>query len=370
MTITVKKPKIYIDNIIFSLQKSGGISVVWYEILQRLLTDPEIDLHMIDLPNQNIFRKNLTIPSKVLCENNLSGYPLNVQRYLNPKTDGKGIFHSSYYRTSSSGNFVNITTVHDFTYEYFRAGIPRLIHQFQKSQAIKNSKKIICVSQNTKTDLMRFFPSISQENIKVIYNGVDLVYRPLEKDETELFQICPFSSGEYLLYVGDRKSSYKNFALAVKTSKQTNRPLMMVGGGPLSEKENQVLVNVLGKNRFKILLGINNEQLNRIYNHALCLIYPSLYEGFGIPVLEAQRAGCPVITTNKSSIPEVAGSGAILLDEITGNQLADAVKFLEDNSEFTANLIQKGYQNAERFSWDKCCLETKQVYKEVYEEYF
>jgi mannosyltransferase len=370
MTVNYKKPEILIDNIVFALQKSGGISVVWYEILQRLLIDTEIDFHMIDLPNQNIFRKNLTIPIEVLCENNLSGYPLNVQRYLNPKTDGKGIFHSSYYRTSSSRNFVNITTVHDFTYEYFRAGIPRLIHQFQKSQAIKNSKKIICVSQNTKTDLMRFFPSISQENIKVIYNGVDSIYQPIQKEETQIQEICPFSSGEYLLFVGERKSPHKNFNMVVNACKITNHPLVMVGGGPINENENQLLLDELGQNRFKLLSGINNEQLNLLYNHALCLLYPSLYEGFGIPVLEAQKAGCPVISTNKSSIPEVAGRGAILLDKVTEFQIADAVKLLENNLIFTNNLIQKGHQNAERFSWDKCYLETKQLYKEVYEEYF
>lgn len=370
MTITVKKPKICVDNIVFALQKSGGISVVWYEILQRLLTDPEFDLHIIDLPNQNIFRKNLIISSEVLYENNLSGYPLNVQRYLNPKTEGNGIFHSSYYRTSSSKDVVNITTVHDFTYEYFRTGIPRIIHHFQKSRAIKNSKKIICVSHNTKTDLLKFFPSIHQQDVRVIYNGVDSVYRSIEKSETQLQNICPFSSKEYLLYVGDRKSSYKNFILVVKACKLANRPLVIVGGGSLSEMENQFLLNALGETKFKILLGLNNEQLNLIYNHALCLLYPSLYEGFGIPILEAQRAGCPVISTNKSSLPEVAGQGAILLEMVNEFKIADAVKLLESGSEFTTNLIQEGYQNAERFSWDKCYQETKQLYKEVYEEYF
>lgn len=369
MKIFDRKIEIHIDNIVFALQNAGGISMVWYELLKRLLTDPEIDLHVIDLPNQNLFRRNLSIPAEIISENKLSGYPLTIQRYLNPKTDGKGIFHSSYYRTSSSARLVNMTTVHDFTYEYFRGGIPRIIHQFQKGQAIKNSKKIICVSQNTKADLMKFFPSISPENIRVIYNGVDQVYRPLEKDETKLRLICPFSSKEYVLYVGDRRSSYKNFNLAVNTCKSTNRPLIIVGGGPLSEKENQVLLNTVGKNKFKILLGINNEQLNLIYNHAFCLIYPSLYEGFGIPVLEAQRAGCPVISTNKSSIPEVAGQGAILLEEVTEFQIANAVKLLENNSGFTNDLIQKGHQNAGQFSWDKCYQQTKQLYKEVYEEF-
>lgn len=369
MNIIDKKITLVIDNIVFALQNAGGISMVWYELLKRLLTDPEIDLYVIDLPNQNMFRRNLSIPAEIISENRLSGYPLTIQRYLNPKPDGKGIFHSSYYRTSSSKNAVNLTTVHDFTYEYFRTGIPRIIHQFQKGQAIKNSKKIICVSQNTKADLMKFFPSISPENIRVIYNGVDLVYRPLGKDETQLQRICPFSSKEYVLYVGDRRSSYKNFNLAVNACKLTNRPLVIVGGGPLSEKENQVLFNTIGKNKFKILLGINNEQLNLIYNHAFCLMYPSLYEGFGIPILEAQRAGCPVISTNKSSIPEVAGQGAILLEDVTEFQIADAVKLLENNSIFTDDLIQKGHQNAGQFSWDKCYQQTKQLYKDVYDEF-
>ena len=365
--------EILFDNILFSLQKAGGISVVWEELLKRALSDKDLSCHFLDKPSDNIFRKKLHIPDEQIIKDTSESYPIHFQRYLNPKRfKAIEIFHSSYYRTIQSPNIINVTTVHDFTYEKFRKGIPKFLHSYQKAKAIRNSAVIICVSHNTKEDLLQYYPEIKEEDVQVIYNGVNKSYRFLSDDRCyEKLIKCsfPFASGEYVLFVGDRKSDYKNFELSVISCKATGSPLVIVGGGNISKKEDKFLQDQIGINNFIHFNGISNEQLNLLYNHALCLLYPSLYEGFGIPILEAQKAGCPVITTKSSSIPEVAGSGALFLEQVNEKDIAEKIVYLRQNSSSVTNLQKKGFKNAEGFSWDKCYQETKALYKQVYEKY-
>lgn len=359
------------DNIIFSLQKAGGISVVWHEHIKRTLLDSDLNPLFLENVNHNMFRKIINIPDEKFISNPLSKVPIFFQRYLNPHIKGKGIFHSSYYRTVLNPNFINITTIHDFTYEYFRKGLPRFIHSKQKGHAIDSSKKTICISENSKNDLLRFYPTYPESQIKVIYNGVNAEYAPIKnKNQLQLNKLAPFDSLGYILYVGDRITSYKNFAIVVETANNLKLPLVMAGGGNYSKNEKQILNTKLGPNNFILLTGISNSDLNILYNHAMCLVYPSMYEGFGIPILEAQKAGCPVICSDSSSLPEVAGKGAYLINDVSSEKIIERIVYLKNRTAERENLINAGLQNAERFSWDKCYQQTKEVYKEVYEAYF
>lgn len=357
---------LYFDNIIFSLQKAGGVSVVWYELLRRAINDNEINAFFISSKSDNIFGNRLTIHNDAIIDDHLSLYPTQIQRYLNPKISGiKGIFHSSYYRTVREPNIQNVTTVHDFTYEYYRKGLPKHVHFFQKSNAIKNSDHIICVSENTKKDLLRFIPKIEESKISVIYNGVDSSYYQFTSSNLIKSSKVPFNCGEYLIYIGDRKSDYKNFTLAVNVCKNTKIPLVIVGGGALNQNEVIFLDSEMGAINYVHLSGIDNKELNILYNNALCLLYPSLYEGFGIPVLEAQKAGCPVIATKSSSIPEIIGSVSTLVEKPEISMISHIIKQLKNDSNFRLQQINIGLNNSSRFSWDKCYEETKEVYKKL-----
>ncbi len=356
--------KIYYDNMIYSLQKAGGISIYWYEIMKRLIRD-KIDVSFVENVNaDNIFRNRIVLEEKIVCDLTL---PINIIRYFPVLKNIKGgsIFHSSYYRISPKRGVVNITTVHDFTYEYFSKGIKKWINYYQKKIAIYFSKGIICISENTKKDLLKFHPWAKNKRIKVIYNGVSDEFEFMEKEKLkEVYE--KYGREKYILFVGDR-AKYKNFDIAVEALvKLSNYKLLIIGGKPLSKVE----VDFLDKKlfgRYKRLEGISTNELNKIYNISFCLVYPSEYEGFGIPPLEAMKAGCPVIVNNSSSLPEVVGDAAIILDNIDSLKIVNGIQNLE-NDIFRNELIKKGLIQVKKFDWEKTYNETLSFYEEIYNQ--
>jgi mannosyltransferase len=256
--------------------------------------------------------------------------------------------------------------VHDFTYEYYSSGLARTIHIWQKGLAIKKSEGIICVSENTKNDLVQFYPSVDESKIKVIYNGIGNDF--FRMDDALVFlsgRFNPLDAGKYILFVGDR-SKYKNFNVVLDVmSELQGYQLVMIGGSELNENEKAKIVRErIDHFHFR---GIPSEDLNIIYNNAFCLLYPSLYEGFGIPVVESMKAGCPVICSNLSSLPEVAGHAALLVSGVSVEEIVNAIHKLE-RLEFRESVISKGLEQAERFSWDKCFRETYQFYVDVWDK--
>ncbi|WP_302029616.1 glycosyltransferase, partial [Bacteroides caecimuris] len=160
-------------------------------------------------------------------------------------------------------------------------------------------------------------------------------------------------------FVGDRFALYKQFDLAISVAKRTKKPLVVVGK-PLVEVEKMKLKGV----EYKVLSGVSSAVLNILYNNAFCLLYPSLYEGFGIPVIEAQKAGCPVIAGANSSISEVIGTGGIALDKLDVDNIIDAMTVL-DRGKYRNEVINLGFENAKRFSWDKTYDQTNNIYKSL-----
>ena len=354
---------LYFDNIVFDLQKSGGISVVWYELLKRICHQNDFCIRFIDNEGSlNPYRQGLDIHEDQILKGDSC---IAVSRYLPVSIKGSSpfLFHSSYYRYCNNPHAINITTVHDFTYEYYRKGLPKKLHCWQKYQALRHSQYIICISENTKRDLLKFVPDIEEDKIRIIYNGVSDDYCVL--DHSESSSVIPFGRGKYVVFVGNR-IGYKNFDFLKEMIAKSNYNLVIVGS-PLSDEEVCDLERFVPRERYVCTGFLPNKDLNTLYNHAAALVYPSAYEGFGIPVLEAQKAGCPVIAYNSSSIPEVIGETPLLMNELTEKELLDKLSLLS-NDELMKKVREDGLKNAARFSWDRMYQGYDNLYREAIAE--
>jgi len=347
---------LYYDNIVYDLQNVGGISSYWYELTKRLLGSEQVRMKFYEtnLENNNILRQQLDLRNLPVARS-ASGIRL-VERFrrLNDwDFEQPGIFHSSYFRVPVKRKNVKVvTTIHDFTHDFFFKGPRVWLHNFAKRRAILESDAIITVSENTKRDLIRFYPEVDARKVQVIYNGVS--------DDFKALSAAAQPAALSLLYVGAR-DVYKNFNFAVQIAATQADAYLDIVGAALSPAEILYLDSKI-KGRYRVHTSISTPDLNILYNQAACLLYPSSYEGFGIPLLEAMRAGCPFIALNGSSIPEVAGGAGYLLRSL---DLDEARTALNNIIASRASYAEKGYRQSRKFSWDKCCDETYQLYQNL-----
>ena len=356
-----KNHSILFDNIIFSLQKAGGISVYWSELLKRFIRDQyNLEIHEYLGAQNNLFRQDIDISTNQII--NHSQLSLAIERYLPFLHSNKShsIFHSSYYRFPLFFSGRVITTVFDFTYEKYKNGLGRYVHSLQKHMALSHSDGVICISTSTKNDLFDFMPTYPAERVQVIplsYSSEFSCPDQIKHDGGEFFFTQP-----YLVFVGER-SGYKNFSYVIEAMKYLDDyHLVIIGGGSIETIQNEL--NSVCKGRYSHFQGLTNKKLNSLYHRAHALIYPSAYEGFGLPVLEAMASGCPVIACNSSSIPEVAGNAGLLLDQINAAKIVEKVHALS-HVETRAVQIQLGLNNIKRFDWEICYQSTLSFYAAI-----
>ena len=366
------KNRIVLDNIIFSLQKIGGVSNYWHNLLRNSIKNNNIFYFEDKYSNKNYYRSLVKLPEDFLAKDK-SKIPLKIKRYLPVRNMGKSftIFHSSYYRYAI-GNIKNVTTVHDFMYEkYFsKYNFRRMVHSLQKYLAIKHSDYIIGVSKNTLDDMLRYFPEFKNKKMRVIYLGTSDDFCPIEnKYKSIKIQNYELHYNSYFLYFGNRKT-YKNFTLLINAysnllKNNRNIPeLVIAGGGKFSRIEKKLLAKSGILSSIIKLERITNSELNLLYNYCTGFIYPSLYEGFGLPVIEAMQSGAPVICSNSSSVSEVAGEAVIFIDPLDVFELEKALSnLLDDNAR--KDLINLGYKQSRNFSWEMMYKKTLEVYNSI-----
>ncbi|MEM9446247.1 MAG: glycosyltransferase family 1 protein [Verrucomicrobiota bacterium] len=299
-----------------------------------------------EIPLGNFFTRNIfTIP-----------------KYLSElQTD---LYHSSYWTKFWKAHPPKIVMIHDISFICFPHGFRKYEQLFYAAiteRVAKAADHILTVSNYSKETMLEHW-NIPEHKITVTYNGIDDCYKPTSQDTKQ------FGEVPYILYVGNlhpRKNLVRLLKafVKIKREKKIEHKLKIVGQATwlyedifLEVKENTLEEHV------EFTGYVSQEELVKIYQKATLTCYPSLFEGFGLPVLEAMACGSPVVTSNTTSIPEVAADAAVLVDPESVDQIASAILSIIESKELQSSLKQKSLKQARSFSWKETASKTLKAY--------
>ena len=343
---------ITLDCIIFGLQRFGGISNYWAKLVDHVGADPTLASRLV-MPKRMTYlggdgARMQSMPTR------REMIDARIARYLSaPAVDASGVFHTSYYRLPRGRVTKYVVSAYDFTYERYAARLTRLVHSTQKFRSMRAADAVLCISESTRRDAIELCSGIDPSKLHVVHLGVDrdAFFRD-PSDHTS-------DDASTVLFVGQR-AGYKRFDLAVDAVRQSRRLSLGIVGPPLTAPERATLERALGS-RWHEYGPINTPDLRRLYAGAHAFIFPSDYEGFGLPVLEAMACGCPVVASAKSSLPEIGGSAALYAEYQSGEAFAAALQTL-DSSDIRAQVVLAGLARIDQFPWSRTMQQTLAVY--------
>jgi glycosyltransferase involved in cell wall biosynthesis len=271
------------------------------------------------------------------------------------------VFHPTYYDDYFLKFLKNkpfVLTVHDLTHQIFPEYFsPKWIDKSQLM--LDEAKRIIVVSENTKKDLIEYY-NVDQEKVDVVHLASSI----LTGTQQNGLVINTESRKKYLLYIGSR-ASYKNFYFFVQALiplfNADKELFLMCTGEEFTEEEFFFLSKLGIANKVKHVF-VTEKNLAEVYLNSIAFVFPSLYEGFGMPILEAFACGCPVICSDSSSFPEIAGEAAIYFEPKSKQSIYQSISNLLNDDDLRKNMIIKGFKQLEKFSWLKTVAQTRDVY--------
>lgn len=359
-----KLPRVIFGPEIWSLQVEGGISRYFQQLI-RGLSESEISGKVLTQNHANSRMISAHIKGfEILSLKDLNNPYEEISRLLGQETEGS-IFHPTYY----SQKLVNIrepktkivVTVFDMISELYPERKPRFRKVVdEKKISLEKADHILSISKQTKDDLIRIY-KVPEEKITVTYLGSNLHLLPEDAS-------AKLAKNSFILYVGKRGGykNFTNFITAYSRSKllKLSFSIIAVGGGEFSSAEILELEN-LGISDKVTQIDVNDVQLAMYYRKAACLVYPSLYEGFGLPPVEAMSLSCVVMASLGGSIPEICDGAAQYFDPTSVDSIQQVLEITLADEQRMNQMRQSGLMIAEAFTWKKTASDTLEVYKKL-----
>jgi glycosyltransferase involved in cell wall biosynthesis len=373
--IRLKKeyPEIHIDA---RMLNNSGIGRCLREIIKEItLIEKSIKIYFYcRFKDYRKYASDYSINTdQVIFRKDNSGiYTLKEQikgSFINFKKNKSDIFFVPHYNLPYFTPANTVFTIHDFTQfkfpEYFGKN-KVMFAKFILNNAVKKAKKIIVVSNSTFNDFCNYYPAYRYK-VKVINNGISKNFKVISDAEKKYF-LKNKNLLDYLLFIGNNKphknipgliSSFKDMKIK---NKYASLKLVIISSG--LKLENLDIKDNLKKD-IRILDNVTDNELVYYYNCAKMLVFASFYEGFGLPVLEAMACGCPVVASNVSSIPEICGNAAILIDPYDKNSISVGIEKIIDNDDLKNKLVKNGFKRVKLFSWTNTAKEYLNVFNTI-----